>query len=127
MKKFKAILLLFLFVITNSGMAISIHWCGGKLSSVDFFSCSKNKCACGKKAMKPGCCKDKKVQFKVKDDLVKSNTVVFKVSPPMLAISAQQFTIVPKVCFQYSAIDFYHPPPFKPKAPIYLLDRVFLI
>ena len=128
MKRIRAIFLLLTFLIANSGMAVTAHYCGGKLSSILFLSFDMHPCKCGKKAMKKNCCKDKTTYLKMKNDLAKSNSIVFKTASPKLIFPyLKQFELVPSAQFQYSVSAFYHPPPFKPKGPIYLLDRVFLI
>ena len=128
MKKVSAIFLLLLFLIANSGVAVSAHWCGGKLASIDFFADGEHKCKCGKKAMKPNCCKDKTVLLKANDELAKTTHFAFKiVIQKFLFAFPTLIEIVPAVQNQYLIADVYHPPQFKPKTPIYLLDRVFLI
>ena len=127
MKKTAALLLLFLFLLTNSGMALSMHWCGGKLASISFLSIEKHSCKCGKKTMKPGCCKDKITHLKANDELNKTNVLTFKISVPKLEVDIQTYPLIPKEVSPYSGCNFYHPPPYKPKSPIYLLDQVFLI
>lgn len=128
MKKVTTIFLLLLFLISNSGVAINVHWCGGKLSSIDFFADGEHKCKCGKKAMKPNCCKDKTSQLKANDELSNTNHVDFKISISTFFFTLiNQIEVVPSANYQYAASAFYHPEPFKPKAPIYLLDGAFLI
>lgn len=128
MKKVTSIFLLLLFLIANSGLAINVHWCGGKLSSIDFFANGGNKCKCGKKAMKPNCCKDKTSHLKANDELSKTNNFAFKISiPTFLFTIIKHINALPSAHFQYVASPFYHPPPFKPKSPIYLLGGTFLI
>ena len=128
MKKITAILLLFIFLITNSGMAIAVHFCGKKLASIDFFSSDKHNCPCSKKAMKPGCCKDKTITLKAINDLTKVNQLALKVNTPKLVLATiNQIEILTAPHFQYSSSEFYHPPPNKSKLPIHLLNRVFLI
>jgi hypothetical protein len=128
MKKATAIFLLLLFLIANSGVAVSVHWCGGKLASIDFFADGEHNCKCGKKPMKPNCCKDKTVQLKANDELAKTSHFAFKIaSPKFLFAFPTLIETVPAAQHQYLVSDFYHPPQFKPKTPIYLLDRVFLI
>ncbi len=120
-------LLLLLFLITNSGMAVNVHWCGGKITSVDFYSADKPPCKCGKRAMKPGCCKDIKSVFKAKSDFSNAIASVFKLDiSKIVFIPLKQLDPV-RATQDYCFSVFYHPPPFKPKAPIYLLDRVFRI
>lgn len=128
MKRVTAIFLLLLFLIANSGVAVSVHWCGGKLASIDLFSDGGHSCKCGKRAMKPNCCKDETVQLKANDELAKATQFTFKVALLKISfIPTKQIEVLPSAQYLYAASDFYHPPPFKPKAPIYLLDRVFLI
>ena len=128
MKKVSAIFLILVFLIANSGVAVSSHWCGGKLASIDFFSDGEHNCKCGNKPMKPNCCKDKTLHLKANDNLSKTNHFAFKISVPKFLFVIQTYNFVPHSAqHQYAASDFYHPPLFKPKALIYLLDRVFLI
>ena len=123
-----SILITLLFLVSNSGIVVSAHWCGGKLASVDLFANGEHKCKCGKKAMKPNCCTDKTVQLKANNDLSKTTHFSFKISTlKFLFAFLTPVDLLPSVQFQYAASDFYHPPPFKPKTPIYLLDNVFLI
>lgn len=128
MKRTLAIFLLLIFLFASMGMAFTLHYCGGKLSSINFFSLDNHPCKCGKKAMKKDCCKDKTTFLKMKDDLVKSNITAFKISISKLIITLpKSFEFVPAAQTQLVILTLYHPPPIKPKAPIYLLDRVFLI
>ncbi len=53
-------------------MAVTEHYCCGKLASVDFFNSGQRPCKCGKKAKKPGCCSDKTTQLKTCDNLSKA-------------------------------------------------------
>ena len=128
MKKSASILLLLLFLGTNSGMALSLHWCGGKLASIALSSTEKHPCPCSKKAMKPGCCKDKTTTLKANDQLAKSDHFQHKIILPLIGLdrSVQYYTLN-LISSQHIASDFYHPPPYKPKVPIYLLAGVFLI
>lgn len=128
MKRLTAILFLCLFLITNSGMAMAIHWCGGKLTSVDFFHNDDHPCPCGKKAMKSGCCKNTTTTFKACDELAKTSAFLYKASISSFNFGEPQyFETFLSSQFLYSASYFYHPPPFKPKVPIYLMDRVILV
>ena len=128
MKKTASFFFLLSFLIVNSGIVISVHWCGGKLASIDFFSPEGHNCKCGKKAMKSNCCKDKILHFKANKEIRKSNPVSYKFIsfPGVFALRGY-----PEL-FSFSSLtifktDFYHPPLFKPKVPIYVLDGVFII
>lgn len=128
MKSSIAIFLLALFLISNSGMVINMHWCGGKLASIQFALTSKSKCKCGQKSMKANCCKDKTIVFKTKGEVTKTQQLVTKLSVPFIFIGTNLIAhgIIPTQ--NLSTIDaFFHPPPFKPKASIYLMDCIFLI
>ena len=128
MKRIATIILLFVFLISQSGLAITVHTCRGKISSFNLFSAGKHGCCCGKKPMKAGCCKDKTTILKIKNDISKVNSLVFRQILPdhiIIAFSQNCNFSLPK--FRVFANSFFKPPPFKPKAPIYLLDGVFLI
>ncbi len=127
MKKVSASLLLLLFLITNSGMALSVHWCGGKLAAIAFYSFDEHPCKCKKKSMKPNCCKDKTTHLKASDELNKSNQLSFKIPIPKFEFDIQTQIVFPTETSLYLVSGFYHPPLFKPKVPIYLLEKVFLI
>ncbi len=127
MKKVITIFLLLLFLIPNSGIAVSIHWCGGKLASFDLFAGGEHKCKCGKMDMKPNCCKNKTTLLKANNEMSKNTHFAFKISPKFFFILLTQINIVPTAQLECIVSDYYHPPLFKPKTPIYLLDRVFLI
>lgn len=128
MKKLFAIFLLITFLISNSGIALTVHYCGGKIASIDFIPDNKHKCKCGNKAMKPGCCKEKTALFKVNNEMAKTSHFTLKLATPKNILTQfNQFEIVSTESFYYCVADYYHPPPFKPKVPIYLLNRVIII
>jgi len=129
MKKPLAFLMLILFLITNSGMAVTIHSCGGKIASINVIPSSKHKCICGKKKMKPGCCKSKTTTtLSAQKDLANTNQLSFKLVVPQLNLAIFSFNEVTRsVLVKKIATAFYSPPPDKSKIPIYLLDGVFLV
>ncbi len=128
MKKLKAIILLVLFLTTNSGMAISVHWCCGKLASVHFTTIKTSKCKCGNKAMKANCCKDKTIVFKAKSDINNTQQVVVKIaSPTIIFTPITPFQIAETKQALSTLASPFHPPPVKPRTVIYLLGNSFLI
>lgn len=129
MRTVTAIFLLLLFLISNSGVTVNLHWCGGKLASIDLFPDGEPRCTCGDGAMKPNCCKDITIQLKANDELVTTTQFTFQISLPKIDFIPIKRTIevLPPAQHLYVAADFYHPPPPQSKTPIYLLDRVFLI
>lgn len=128
MKKASAIILLQFFLISNSGMAVNVHFCGGKLASVNFFSDGGKKCKCGKRSMKPNCCRDNQLQLKANDELSRTDNFTFKIVAPKILFNLPiVHSNLALLRNQIPVADFYHRPPFKLKTPIYLLDRTFLI
>ena len=85
-KKHISIFLAFFVLVSNSGLAFNVHYCGSKIASVSFSipaavsAIQKDEDCCLKKAVKKeSCCKDKKIVFKEKaaDKIVKSFSFQF--------------------------------------------------
>lgn len=84
-KKHICLLLAFLILGYNVGLAFNVHYCGSKIASVSLSipavsAMQKDKDCCLKKAVKKeSCCKDKKIVFKEKadDKIVKSFSFQF--------------------------------------------------
>lgn len=127
MKKITAIFLLVLFLISNTGIAVAAHYCGGKLSSIVFFKLHNHPCKCGKKAMKKDCCKDKIVIIKGENKAIKSQIAVKITSVVHFLSLTKTIEIFPIVNIKKEIPSFLKLPIFKPKTPIYLLGGVFLI
>lgn len=128
MKKFTAIFLLTVFLITNSGIAVTIHSCGGKIASIELISTNKHSCKCGKKVMKPGCCKSKTSTLNAQKDLVKVNQYIFKTVVPEFELSTFVLcVVVPTSVSASSILAFYRPPPDNPKVPRYLFNGIILV
>ncbi len=129
MKKTAITFLLLLYLTPTFGVNVTVHYCGGEISSIFFGKTSDNKCACGVKKMKKNCCEDKNSSCQVNDDHAKP----------------QQFSISPSKTFDIQAIqplifqltnvffplitpdDYFHHPPDNKKQPLYILNQVFLI
>ena len=128
MKKASAIFFILLFLLANSGIAVNVHYCRGKISSVKFFVGDNHSCTCNHKKMKPGCCKDKATILKANDDLSKANSVEIKNPGPTIKSAFNPpVCVMPTLPGQIYRAGFYHPPPCPYACPIYLLDGVFLI
>ena len=68
MKKIIISLLAFIYLGLSSGIAMEIHYCMGKKSSVAFYSDDQEKCSkCGMTDKLSGCCHDKHQFFKISD------------------------------------------------------------
>lgn len=62
MKKILVTILAFIYLGVSSGIAMNIHYCMGKISSIDMLH-NTDKCGkCGMKLGHKGCCKD---EFKI--------------------------------------------------------------
>lgn len=63
MKKFLVTILALIYLGLSSGIAMNVHYCMGKVSSMDLFHNAKDKCSkCGMKNGTNECCKD---EFKI--------------------------------------------------------------
>lgn len=68
MKKFLLAILAIIYLGVSSGIAMNIHYCMGKISSVDIYHKIHDKCGnCGMKSSGCECCKDEVKIFKLKD------------------------------------------------------------
>ena len=73
-KKHISILTALLVLVSNSGLAFNVHYCGGEIASVSLNSAlptmQSEKGCCEKKVVskKDSCCKDKKIVFQKKTD-----------------------------------------------------------
>lgn len=129
LNKIKAIFFLVSFLLANSGMVVSAHWCGGKLAGISFFSV-RDLCACAKKnvAMKRGCCEAKVTTFQSDNDLDVTGPLVYKAPSSELVafiyLSSEAGTLSSAAL---SAAAFSKPPPGHPKIPRYMQNRVFRI
>ncbi|MBY0426990.1 MAG: hypothetical protein K2Q22_15245, partial [Cytophagales bacterium] len=127
LKKSLAIVLVAIFyLMSTSGMVISIHYCMGKVSSVELFASMKKPCGCGEKDSKPSCCKDEVKQLKTDPSKASQTTVKFQKfsSSPALV-----FHIIPKDGI-FSANISQNPSlnylaSGSGKVPIYLRNNVF--
>jgi len=128
-KKANTLLLLVFFLIANSGMAVNLHWCGGKLSSLHLNTIEKSMCGCGKKAMKPNCCKDSYLLLKASDEFSKApQSCVLKQSIAFVGLLSSFYKqiFLSSVTSQKHA-DFDIPPPLIPKEPLFISACSFLI
>ena len=62
MKKITIAILAIIYLTVSSGVAMSIHYCMGKVASVDLMHTSDKCDKCGMKKTPHGCCKD---EFKI--------------------------------------------------------------
>ncbi len=125
MKRFIAILLLMIFVVANSGAAITIHYCKGHLSKVELGS-GIDKCSC-KTKMVHHCCTSKTLVVKLKNNFL--NATPSENNPVQPQIAVPVFTDFNGLTLNYSVISLFlqsdiAPPLIKDHT---LLNRVFRI
>ena len=66
LKKIFAITLCFVYFFAAAGVSINVHYCGGEVEEVSFFSYGEKSCCCGNEA-EAGCCKDELSYIKLND------------------------------------------------------------
>lgn len=76
MKKVVAILLLIIYTTASFGFSVKQFYCCGKLKSISFAVSRDAKEKCSKGNEKGGCCQNKYLTFKVKDNYVAADNVV---------------------------------------------------
>jgi hypothetical protein len=126
MKKLAACILVLVYFTVTTGFVVSVHYCMGKLSSVELGYTGKTECGkCGMNLEKShGCCKDdvKLVKMQVDHNFAKTVTPDFSLA----LASANTFGDF-SVSLQSSAnVDhpLAHGPPLN-KQDTYLRNRVF--
>lgn len=56
MKKFFALILTIVYMTASSGVVVNVHYCMGKMASVQMDNSTDNLCKCGVKTSSKGCC-----------------------------------------------------------------------
>jgi hypothetical protein len=126
MKKFLVTILAIVYLGVSSGFAMTIHYCMGKVSSVELLS-NKNKCGkCGMKS-DTGCCKDDFKVFKINDahKLISNDINIF--TP--IAVIDDSKNIFNSRPFPSGTILAYHnnSPPISQGISLCVLNCVFII
>lgn len=96
MKRSIIFILLFFYFVLSLGITGKIHFCEGKLHSIDFFVKKESCCK-----IKKGCCKNVKVTFqknKIEKDNSQANFVL------------KSLTVIPEeICFHFHENKIDHP------------------
>ena len=128
MKKSLIILFASFYLILASGLSISLHYCGGKLKDISFFSSSNEEGCCGTKKKSKGCCSEKSAFIKVKDNHFAGNSIKV-LNSSIKSIPAPVFNQLFEIQnpdISYTALNYHAPPVFYDN-PIYLKHRVLII
>ena len=122
-KKCIGLFLAFLILVSNVGMAFTMHYCGGKVASVSVQTlvntADAEKGCCAKKAVaKDSCCKNKTVHFQKKSDNATLKVVSFESFMPYLTPENKVEIATSKATFINQPIATYYcdanaPPLFK--------------
>ncbi|MDQ6756405.1 MAG: hypothetical protein M3004_05675 [Bacteroidota bacterium] len=128
MKKILLAILAIVYLGVSSGIAMNIHYCMGKISSVDVYHKAHDKCDnCGMKSSNCGCCKDEVKIFKLKDThkLIYNDIKIFA----SVAIIENHKNIFDSVLPSAEIISSYnnHSPPASQGISLYILNNVFRI
>lgn len=92
-KKHISLLLAMFLLVSNMGMAINVHYCGGEIASIapaylklsPVEQNSESGCCAPVSELKESCCKDKVVQFQKKSDNFVVKTFFFNTAFAVLA------------------------------------------
>ena len=125
MKKILLTILAFVYLVTTTGAALNLHYCMGKLSSVDLRK--SDKCSrCGMKNM-DGCCKDEYKVIKLQGDhQLAINHIQFL--SPFILIEHNFFTANTSLPVVASSINiFNNSPPGSSGRSICILNSVFRV
>lgn len=129
MKLFVITILLFLYLIPTYGINVTVHYCGGKFSSLNFDTSAKSKCICGSKKMKTNCCDDKTFSYEIDDEQAKTQEYLLTFSNSFNRdIDLRSSFELCYVGFPIIVSEYYfHHPPKNVKPPLYILNQAFRI
>jgi hypothetical protein len=127
MQKFLVIFFSMLYLTVTSGITMNLHYCGGKLKTVSFFSNNEKGC-CGTKKKSKGCCKDKTKLIKVEENH-KASKVTEASNPTvhLVALLSSQLLFNLSNDNSVDIISKYYSPPVLYDNPLYLKHQVLLI
>jgi hypothetical protein len=127
MKKSSIILLTLCYFIVATGFAINIHYCGGKLKEISLTQ--SEDCCCGSKKKAKGCCEEKTVICKIKDNQkTTGKTVLPTISKREIVALYVLTNFLTHPSGDALAITPDEPPPPNPYSdPVFLLNRNFRI
>jgi hypothetical protein len=121
MKKSVIILLTICYFIVTTGFAINIHYCGGKLKEISLTQ--SEECCCGSKKKAKGCCDEKTIVCKIKDN---QKTAPKTIIP---TISSKEITAVYTLLnfLMFTTPDTLQTETENPDPPDRYADAVFLL
>lgn len=128
MKKIFASILAVLYFTASSGVVLNMHYCMGKLASVNVENLSLKSCMCGPDEPKSGCCGDEIKVLKVKN-VHQASVADVAVKVPVCTLPTYTSLIdVSKLRGQQVSRPLAHAPPPEPTGPAsHILHCVFLV
>ena len=126
MKKLAVILIMLLYGFTSTGMTLQLHYCCGKLKSVELFATEKKDCGMSHKMGSKPCCETKAFAGSQKSDqLLQVQAINLMVAPADIpAPVAHTAEIILPETISYVASDTSPP---QASTPIFIRNCVFRI
>lgn len=128
MKKTIIAILAILYVTIASGVVVNVHYCMGRIASVEYGYDDHDVCGkCGMSATKKGCCHTEYKLVKLQDEhrLVQAQ-VAFLAVPAEVPVTTTVFPISASGEDHYRSLQ-YHSPPDGRLNEVYLRNCVFRI
>lgn len=129
MKKILVFILILIYTTASSGAVFHVHYCMGKLVSIDLQDKGSSCVSCGMSAQQDdGCCKDEHKHIKV-DKNQAAATISFLFTPSSVASNVLWYNLLPENIYSTLAIQFpvSHAPPRNGKVPFYICHCTLLI
>ncbi len=132
MKKFLALILAFLYVVTSTGATFHMHYCMGKLTGVKLWHSEVKKCSkCGndqRSICAKKCCKDEHKTVKLEKDQKVTEHAVYAMQQVTIATPVS-FADIPQAHI-VSLVEQYpvsNAPPRSSKVPAHILNCTYRI
>lgn len=125
LKQMTSLLLVFLLLVSNTGFALNVHFCGGNVASVSLKpEAASEKGCCVMKAEKSDCCKSKVVHFQKKSDNTSVKAFALQ-SPAIVALHDwQPMVFEPTAQFKSDSYAAYYCDAHAP--PLYQLHSQYI-
>lgn len=114
MKKLFAIGLTFIYLVLSVGVGFNVHYCGGKVKSIDVLF-TESKCCCPATEMDNSCCGDEVYFFQLDDDQFFNKTSIadFDLQEKLLPLPTVQTVERTAEALQLRPELYDLPPPFE--------------
>jgi hypothetical protein len=96
MKKCTSLLLALLLLVSNIGLAVNVHYCGGQIAGISAaYNVPEAKSCCGMQMEKKSCCDNKIIKVEKKSDVV-VKIFSFQIDSPIILQNGNMIVFVPK-------------------------------